>query len=305
MFLPILCLKTGQRLLRQLLLVLPVILGGPAAKCQLGMLVTPNRVVFNKATNYAEVNLSNTGTDTVTYLVNPKQYRMHNDGGFQEILVPDPGQYFASDHILFYPRRITLAPGQSQVIELRIPDSEELEQKEYRSHMCIRTEVKKTTKHVVTPDAHGITVSLIPSFGVTIPLIIRRGDLGADVSISDIAFNEITKPRVEFTLTRTGEMSVYGHIVVEHVSPEMEVTRVAVVKGVAVYTPNANRHVAVDLDRNKKLDYSRGSLRVTYDAESEGVITVSEASLMLENTVVNEHVSPANSYEEGQLNAKM
>jgi hypothetical protein len=271
----------------------------------MSMLVTPNRVVFNKATNYAEVNLTNTGTDTVTYLINPRQYRMSHDGGFEEILLPDPGQYFASEHILFYPKKVTLAPGQSQVIELRIPDSEELEQKEYRSHMCIRTEVKKTTNYVVTEDAHGITASLIPSFGVTIPLIIRRGDLKADVSISDIAFNAAEKPRVEFVLNRSGNMSVYGDIIIEHVSPKMEVTRVAVAKGVSVYTPNRSRYVVVALDRKKQVDYTRGSLRITYDAESDGVMTVSEASLMLKNTFVNGNSSPVNKYREGQLNARL
>ena len=282
MFFHILFTK-GFFLLPRPLLVFLLTLHMTSARSQISMSVVPNRVVFSKATDYAEVNLTNTSPDTVTYLVNPKQYRMHQDGGFEEILSPDAGQYFASDYIMFYPRRITLAPGQTQIIELRLANTEDLEQKEYRSHMHIRTEVKKTTGYVETEDAHGITASLIPSLGITIPLIIRRGDLSVDVAISDVSFNDSVKPKVAFVLNRSGNMSVYGNIVVEHVSPEMKVTKVATAQGVAVYTPNRSRYITVELDRKKQVDYNHGSLRVTYDAESGEVITVTEASLMLRN----------------------
>ena len=49
------------------------------------LLITPRRVVFEGNKRVEELNLSNTGTDTSTYNVSFVQYRMTEDGTFQEI----------------------------------------------------------------------------------------------------------------------------------------------------------------------------------------------------------------------------
>jgi hypothetical protein len=244
--------------------------------------VVPNRLVLNKSTNYAEFRVTNTGNDTTTYLINPKQYRMLRDGGFEETLIPDPDQYFASDYLMYFPRRLTLGPGQFETIEVRVLNRDSLLEGEYRSHLNIRTEVKKAIANIVTIDAHGVTAALVPSFGVTIPVIVRAGDLNVDVTISDLAFiQDSTGPKLEFSLNRVGNMSVYGDIVIEHISPKMVATKVANVRGVAVYTPNNLRCVVVKLD--KGLSYSNGSLRVTYTAQYEDGTIITESELMLKD----------------------
>ncbi len=62
------------------------------------LLITPKRLVFEGSVRSIDLNLANTGTDTSTYAVSVVQIRMTEDGGFETITEPDPGQLFA-DHL--------------------------------------------------------------------------------------------------------------------------------------------------------------------------------------------------------------
>jgi len=64
-------------------------------------------------------------------------------------------------------------------------------------------------------------------------------------------------------------MSVYGDLLVEHVSPKAVTTVVGTVRGIAVYTPNTLRKFQVDLDNKAKVDYHSGNLKVTFSSQSD------------------------------------
>ena len=84
-----------------LLLVLLVIFFSPAF-AQGDLLITPKRVVFDGSKRVMELNLANIGKDTARYSISLVQYRMTEDGNFEEITVPDPGQNFADKYIRFF-----------------------------------------------------------------------------------------------------------------------------------------------------------------------------------------------------------
>jgi hypothetical protein len=169
-----------------------------------------------------------------------------------------------------------------QTVEVAIVSKDDLREGEYRSHLNVRTEVKRTAGYVITVDGHGVTASLMPSLAITIPVIIRVGDMNVDVAISGMAFARTEHgPKLEFVLNRMGSMSVYGDIAVDHVSVDMTITRVGVVRGVAVYTPNASRVMTVKLNEKKQVDYQNGCLRVSYLENDGANIPITEAELML------------------------
>ncbi len=86
----------------------------PRAQAQGNLLVTPRRVVFDGSSRVMELNLANTGRDTARYNISFIQYRMTEEGAFEEITEPDPGQFFADNHLRFFPRSVTLAPNEAQ-----------------------------------------------------------------------------------------------------------------------------------------------------------------------------------------------
>jgi len=59
--------------------------------------------VFDGSRRVMELNLANTGRDTARYNISFIQYRMTQEGTFEEITEPDPGQFFADKHIRFFP----------------------------------------------------------------------------------------------------------------------------------------------------------------------------------------------------------
>jgi len=237
------------------------------------LLITPRRVVFEGLVKTQELNLANTGKDTARYNVSIIQYRMNEDGSFVEITEPDPGQNFADKNIRFFPRSVTLAPNEAQVVKMQLTKTNTLTPGEYRSHVYFRAVPmeKALGEEEIRKDSSGISVQLIPIFGITIPVIIRVGESTTKVTLTDLAFEMAndTLPRLRMTFNRSGNMSVYGDISVKYTSPEGKVTEVGVVKGIAVYTPNVSRRFQLDLKRLPEVDYRNGLLTIEYSTQSD------------------------------------
>ena len=267
------------------LILLPVI-ASSGVMAQGNLLITPRRVVFEGNKKTEELNLANTGADSATYNVSFVQYRMKEDGSFEEIKVPDPGQNFADKNIRFFPRTVTLAPNESQVVKMQVFRTTELPAGEYRSHVYFRALPKQTAlgEADAPKDSSALSVKLVPIFGITIPVIIRTGTTSAEVTLSDLSFQVLndTLPRLNLTFNRTGNKSVYGDIDVSHVSVAGKKTQVGSIRGIAVYTPNLIRRVKMDLLRIPGVDFKIGKLQVTYSGEVEAKqVKYADAELLL------------------------
>ena len=237
------------------------------------LLITPRRVVFEGNKRVEELNLSNAGTDTSTYNVSFVQYRMTEDGTFQEITEPDPGQNFADKNLRFFPRSVTLAPGEAQTVRMQVINKDKLAPGEYRSHVYFRAVPKEGALGMedANTDTAALSIRLIPIFGITIPIIIRTGENNTNVSLSGLALNQVNDTTKVLTMTfnRTGNMSAYGDIRVTHISPDGTKTPIGAVNGVAVYTPNTLRRFNYLLDRDLPVNLSAGSIRVEYFSQSD------------------------------------
>ncbi len=245
----------------------------PRAQAQGNLLVTPRRVVFDGSSRVMELNLANTGRDTARYNISFIQYRMTEEGAFEEITEPDPGQFFADNHLRFFPRSVTLAPNEAQTVRMQVVGRERLDPGEYRSHVYFRAVPNQVALGEEDPnrDTTSVSVRLIPIFGITIPVIIRVGEPTTEVYISDLVLDkpEEGSPQLQMTFNRSGNMSVYGDLTVTHVSAEGTETIVGVVNGIAVYTPNAIRKFRLELNPPQGVSLDSGKLLITYNAQSD------------------------------------
>jgi P pilus assembly chaperone PapD len=250
------------------------------------LLITPRRVVFEGSKRSMDLNLANTGKDTATYAISLMQIRMKEDGGFETITEPDPGQKFADRFIRFFPRSVTLGPNEAQAVKIQLIRSNELEPGEYRSHFYFRSipKVSALGEKAKAKDTTTISVMLTPVFGITIPAIIRVGESTAKVSISDLGFEMAndTVPRFRLVFNRSGNMSVFGDLTVDHISTQGKITRVGMANGVAVYTPNTKRQFQFNLNKVPGVDFRTGTLRVIYTTSSDvKPVRLAEAELPL------------------------
>ncbi|TFH37722.1 MAG: molecular chaperone [Bacteroidia bacterium] len=269
------------------MLALIFIMAGAKSFSQGDLLITPRRVVFEGSKRSIDLNLANTGKDTATYAISVVQIRMTEDGGFETITEPDPGQMFADANIRFFPRSVTLGPNEAQAVKVQVVRKNELADGEYRSHFYFRAVPKVNPlgqEEVAAVDTTTISVRITPIFGITIPVIIRVGNSQFNITLSDLSLDngDVNNPRINLVFNRSGNASVYGDITVDHISPSGTVTRVGIANGVAVYTPNTIRRFSFNLSNLEGLDFGSGRLKVTYssanDAKKE---TFSEAELQL------------------------
>ena len=199
------------------------------------------------------MNVANTGTDTARYVISLVEMRMKEDGSFEAITEPDPGQNFASSHLRFFPRSVLLGPKEAQLIKVQVRDMGKLAEGEYRSHIYLRAvpELKPLGSAPPPEDSTTISVKLTAVFGFTIPVIIRVGAYDTKMEIKDVSFNILndTMPTLSMSLHRTGKMSVYGDLSVDHVGIDGTTKNIYLAKGLAVYTPNTKRQVKLNLAR--------------------------------------------------------
>jgi hypothetical protein len=255
------------------------------AMAQGNLLLLPRRVIFEGSKRYEELNLANSGKDTARYVISLMHVRMKEDGGFEEISQPDSGENFADRFIRFFPHSVVLGPDESQVVKIQLTKVNELAPGEYRSHLYFRAIPDKPILGEEKPATDsGISIRLIPIFGISIPVIIRVGTSNTQVRISDLSVEmvEDTIPILNMTFRRTGNMSIYGDISVYYTSADGKTIPAGTAKGIAVYTPNPARRFRLTLDKNRGINYHSGRLSVEYaTGEDSHPVRITGADLLL------------------------
>lgn len=244
------------------------------------LLVAPTRVILDGSRG-TEVVLNNVGAEPATYRISLEIKRMTPEGGLEEIdeAKMTPAERAALDMIAFSPRRVTLPPNQPQVIRVGVRLPEGLAPGEYRAHMLFRAVPDAAPAPAAAdpskPAPTGVSIALTPIYGITIPIIVRVGDLGASATIGNAWVGETKDgPAFEFDLTRTGNRSVYGDI---------EVTRpglpepLLLARGIAVYPEIGARKVSLRVPPELAAQL-KGPVQIRYTEDREvGGATIDQA----------------------------
>ncbi|MGE3799409.1 MAG: molecular chaperone [Candidatus Kapaibacterium sp.] len=235
------------------------------------LLVTPTRTLFEGGKRNEVLTLINRGSDTATYRMSVLQYRMTSEGNLEVITTPDEGQLFATDLIRFFPREVTIPPGETQNVRVQLRTPADLADGEYRSHLYFRAVPKVEP---LTGDEDSSTtefsVKLSAIYGVSIPMIVRKGELEASVTMRDLTLkSDSGRASVRMTFDRQGSSSVYGTVRIYHESSSGVRTAIGGIGGVAIYTPNVTRSFSLPLSLPEGIDLSEGRVIVTYESQSE------------------------------------
>ena len=237
------------------------------------LLITPMRVVFEGNKQKTDLNLINIGTDTATYSISFRQYNMTEQGKLKLIEKPDTSQMFADRYLRIFPRQVTLAPGESQVIMLQYRRKINMVAGEYRSHLWFRSEKDYTVlgKEKTLLDSNQLSVSVIPIYGITIPIIIRSGAVNVNSTLSDLKLEtqKDTIQSLKFTINRTGNISLYGDIIIQYFPLQGKSYQIGAAAGVGVYTNLNKRNVVVKLKNTSGKILANGKLKVQYFSNGE------------------------------------
>jgi len=211
------------------------------------LLVAPTRVVLDGRKG-TEIILNNIGEEPATYRVSVEFRRMTEEGGLEDVKEPNAAEKLAEEMVVYAPRRVTLAPHEPQAIRLRARVPQGVADGEYRVHLLFRAIPPATP--VVQASAEtapkGVSFQITPVYGVTIPVIVRLGNLSATAAISDVRLDSKDgKKAVSLELSRKGNRSTFGEVRVLKAGMK---TPIALQRTVAVYTEIDKRRVTIPID---------------------------------------------------------
>ncbi len=254
-------------------LILTNLLVCSSALAQGDLMILPKRLVFDGTQRAQEISLANTGSDSATYAISMVQYKMTENGSFEEITEAEEGLNFASDYLRYYPRRVVLGPNEAQTVRVQVTKTGSLLEGEYRSHIYFRAVEEQTALGSDAEDdnTESISINIKAVFGISIPVIIRQGVSTTKIAISNVNLNleEETNPVLEMIVNRNGNMSVYGNLSVKHISSEGKKTDVGTVKGIAIYTPNKLRKFRLPINPIEGVNFNSGRLEITFKSETD------------------------------------
>jgi len=227
------------------------------------LLIAPTRLVLDGRRG-GEVILSNTGGEEATYRVTLELRRMTPDGELERVEDAEANvtEKAALEMIRYAPRRVTLPPGEPQAIRISARPGAELPDGEYRVHMSFAAvpKVRPVTEAEATP-ATGFSVNITPIYGITMPIIIRKGDLQVTTALANPAIEQTAEgPVFTVDIARQGAASVYGDLLVY---PRGSDEPAFALRGLGVYPEIASRHTAFALSPEQAAAM-RGPVRIEF-----------------------------------------
>jgi len=226
------------------------------------LLIAPTRLILDGRRG-GEVILSNIGNEEATYRIELELRRMTPEGELVAVEMAEANatEKAALEMIRYAPRRVVLPPREPQAIRITARPGPELPDGEYRVHLSFAAipKVQALTPEAADAPQEGFSINLVPIYGITMPIIIRKGQLEVTAGLAN--------PRLEqgpegaaflVDITRAGSESVYGDLLVYRQGGDEPVL---VVRGIGVYPEIDNRHSAFSLSP-EQAEALRGPVRV-------------------------------------------
>lgn len=252
----------------------------PTALAAGDLLVAPTRVILNGGRG-TEIILNNIGDQPATYRISLELRRMAADGQLEEVQpesITDKEKATLA-MISYAPRRVVLPPNQPQAVRVGARFAADLPDGEYRAHMLFRA-IPDAKAAATTEVKEGVSISLTPIYGITIPIIVRKGALAASATISDVEVTHATDgPALKFTLTRSGDRSTYGRIRITRAGQPKPLYEA---RGIAVYAEIGQRIVLLPLQEAGQAARMTGPVKVEYLEDGDGTVgTIAETTAVL------------------------
>ena len=232
---------------RNLLLLAVVALAPALARGGAVLFIYPTEVIFEDNIRSAEFTLANRGDETGTFEMGWTHMTMSPEGG----LVKYDGQpsWSVQPFVRYSPRRVTLAPSESQVIKIALRRSQDVAKGEYYSHFRVLTlnseDPSAAEANAAEPSA-AAGVSITARSAVAIPVIWRNSRDRSSASIESVWIDQDAN-KLTVDVRRHGLLSVRGYLHLFESAPDGTRSSLAETVPLVIYPSIDTRTTTIEL----------------------------------------------------------
>lgn len=235
--------------------------------------VTPQRVVLEGNLRSQKLTLLNTGDKVGEFRVNVEPVYINEAGRYEKIINPNQEQLKTTRLFRVSPRKVLLKPGESQIVRVNSRKPSDLAKGEYMAALTIKpTDIEDKNQDTSTKRAPTqSTVSVEMQVSVTLPLILRQGELDANISISEVAFAKDTngQPALSVQLKRDGGRSINAYMEA-HVEKNRNRQRIGKTWFV-MYPPQAEATGLIPINLPQQFDANGSNLIISVTERQAGI----------------------------------
>ena len=239
-----------------------------AVRAEATLFIYPTLVLFEDNQRSAEITIANRGDQTGTFETSWTDLAMAPAGG----LVKAEGEvpWSVQPHVRYSPRRVTLAPGESQVIKIAVRPNPEIAEGEYYSHLrvlTINSEDPLAVDAALDDPEPSPGVSIQARTAVAIPVIWRNSRETPSMSIEAVR-TDADANTVSIDVRRHGLLSARGYLHLMETAPDRSLRPLADAAPVVIYPNLDARTITVELYDGAAVDSLSPSAGVYYSADS-------------------------------------
>ncbi len=257
-----------MRLISRNLLLLVVIALVPAlARGGAVLFIYPTLIMFENSQRSAEITLTNRGDQTGTFETSWTDMMMTPGGG----LVKYDGQapWSLQSYVRYSPRRVTLAPLESQVIKVALRRGQNIPEGEYYSHfrvLTLNSEDPSGAEADADEPATASAVSIEARAAIAIPIVWRNSRAKSSASIESVRIDREAN-QLTVDVRRHGQLSVRGYLHVFETAPDGTRSSLAEPVPLIIYPTIDGRTTAIELNDDVIADSLPRDTNVYYSAD--------------------------------------
>jgi hypothetical protein len=234
--------------------------------------------MFEGNTRSATVTLSNRGDETGTFEMSWTDMTMTPSGG----LVKHEGTapWSLQSYVRYSPRRVTLAPLESQVIRIAVRRGLDVPEGEYFSHFRVLTlnSEDPSAAEADTEEPTGAAITIEARSAVAVPIIWRNSRESSSASIKAVRIDQDTN-QLSVDVQRHGPLSVRGFLHVLEAAADGAGNPLAAPVPLVIYPNLDSRTMAIELNDGVMASSLKSGTKVFYSSDLE----LSDKSIIIDS----------------------
>jgi len=242
------------------------------------LFIHPTLVMFEGNTRSGTITLSNRGDETGTFEMSWTDMSMTPEGGL--VRLEGPPAWSIQSYVRYSPRRVTLAPLESQVVRIAVRRGLDVPEGEYFSHFRVLTlnSEDPSAAETDTDEPTGAAVTIEARSAVAIPIIWRNSRQSSSASIEAVRIDQDTN-QLSVDVQRHGPLSVRGFLHVLETAADGARSSLAAPVPLVIYPNLDARTMAIGLNDGVMASSLKSGTKVFYSSDLE----LSDRSIIIDS----------------------